>query len=190
MIAYLKGKILSKSETAVVLENQGIGYKVFLPAAILLNLRVGDIAIFHIHTHVREDQLTLYGFLSAKELDLFESLLSVSGVGPKVALAILSGADPDTIISAIASGDSAVFTKVSGVGKKTGERIVMELKEKIGDSMGSTIGSSHYIAESLDALLALGYSKQEAREALNRVSKDIKESSGIVKEALKVLGKR
>ena len=172
------------------MENQGIGYKIFLPTSILLNLRIDDIATFHIHTHVREDQLTLYGFLSVKELDLFESLLSVTGVGPKVALAILSGADPDDISSAIAGGDSTIFTKVSGVGKKISERIVMELKEKIGDSMGAGIGSSHYIAESLDALMALGYSKQEAREALNRVPKDIKESSGVVKEALKVLGKK
>ena len=190
MIAYLKGKILSKTANSIVLENQGIGYKVFSPASILLNLRLDDIVAFHIHTHVREDQLTLYGFLSIKELDLFESLLSVSGVGPKVALAILSGADPDDISSAIASGDSTIFTKVSGVGKKIGERIVMELKEKMGDSMGEGIGSSHYIAESLDALMALGYSKQEGREALNKVPKDIKESSRVVKEALKLLGKK
>ena len=190
MIAYLKGKILSKTANYLVLENQGIGYKVFLSTASLLNLRVGDSLAAHIHTYVREDQLRLYGFLSSSELNLFEMLISVSGVGPKVALSVLSGATPDIITSAIASGDASVFTKVSGVGKKTGERIVVELKEKIGDDLGVGLKSSRELSESLDALVALGYSAQEARGALKNMPKDIKDSGSIVRAALKVLGKR
>ena len=189
MIAYLEGTILAKQPTHLVVANRGVGYKVFAAGPALNKAKIGQALQLYIHTHIREDQFSLYGFLSADELDLFELLLSVSGVGPKVALAVMSGAAAENIRSAIASGDPGVFTKVSGVGKKTAERIVMELKEKIGESgpAGSLKGSQNF-GESLDALLALGYNQQEARQALRRVPTELTDSGSIVKAALKILG--
>ena len=188
MFAYLKGKIFSKGSNYIVVENRGLGYKVFVLSSLLKDLHKGQEAEFYLHTYVREDQISLYGFLSPDELELFELLVAISGVGPKMALGILSGASVSSIKSAIAAGDARVFTKVSGVGKKTAERIVIELKEKIGAREG--LASSHELSESLDALSALGYSKREAREALKKVPKDLTDSKSIIKEALKILGKR
>ncbi|PIR97309.1 MAG: Holliday junction branch migration protein RuvA [Candidatus Doudnabacteria bacterium CG10_big_fil_rev_8_21_14_0_10_41_10] len=187
MISYLKGSVLSKQANYATVETQGVGYKVFIPVSSLLELRLEQEIELYIRTYVREDQFSLYGFLSPKELELFELLISVSGVGPKVALAVLSGGTVEVITSAIGSGDPSIFTKVSGVGKKTAERIVVELKEKIGTG---DLKSSKDLSESLDALVALGYSKLEAREVLKRISSKDLDSGSIIKEALRVLGKR
>jgi len=188
MIAYLKGKILSKTATFVILETAGVGYKVFLPPTVVLNLRSDQEQEFFIHTHVREDQLSLYGFLTFDELELFELLLSVSGVGPKVGLAVISGGSATSIRSAIATGDVAVFTNVSGVGKKTAERIVLELKERIGEAGDG--GSSRNFSDSLEALVALGYSQQEARSALKQITGEHQDSGSVIREALRILGKK
>jgi holliday junction DNA helicase RuvA len=189
MIAYLKGKVLSKDLTHLVLETGGVGYKVYAAGVTLASAKPGQEMEFFIHTHVREDQFSLYGFLSSDELNLFELLISVSGIGPKIALAVLSGAEAGHIRSAIASADAGVFTKVAGVGRKTAERIVVELKEKIGEGAGEfNLQSSKQISDSLDALVALGYNRQEAREAVKRVSGESTDSSAIVRAALKVLG--
>jgi Holliday junction DNA helicase RuvA len=189
MIAYLKGKVLAKDIIYLVLETNGIGYKVFAASPTLAHARVGQELALYIHTHVREDQFSLYGFLSADELNLFELLISVSGIGPKIALAALSGASASNIRSAIAGADPSVFTKVSGVGKKTAERIVVELKERIGEGAGEfSLGSSKHFSDSLDALVSLGYSRQEAREAVKRVPAELADSGSIVKAALRILG--
>jgi Holliday junction DNA helicase RuvA len=188
MIAYLKGKILVKAVNHLVLENQGVGFKVFAPTLVINAVRTGAEAALHIHTHVREDQISLFGFLHENELELFEQLISVSGVGPKIALAVMSGASADNIRSAIAGGDASVFTKVSGVGKKTGERIVVELKEKMGELGGRGAGASRGFAEGLDALVALGYTQAEAREAIKHIPTELIDSGSIVKAALRILG--
>lgn len=192
MIGYLNGKIISKGQTYMVVDTHGVGYKVYPPASLLLSVKIGQEAALFIHTYVREDQLSLYGFATPTELELFELLLTVSGIGPKVALSILSSTTPTHIRSAIASGEAVVFTKVSGVGKKTAERLIIELREKIGETGSGelNIKATQDFSESLDALVSLGYSRQEAREALNRVSKDLADSSSIVKAALRVLGGR
>src|SRR6185295_9316164 len=123
------------------------------------------------HTYVREDQLTLYGFQTLPELEFFEMLLTVSGVGPKSALGIMSLASIDMIKSAIVSEDPSVFTKVSGIGRKTAERVIVELKEKLKDEKSAAPVAQEQ-SDALDALVALGYSQQEARDALKNVPKD------------------
>lgn len=191
MIAYLSGKILSKSASSLILQTQGVGYKVFMPTPVLLKVRTGQEVSVYVHTYVREDQISLYGFLTEEELELFELFISVSGIGPKMAISILSSTSVVHIKSAIASGESVIFTKVSGVGRKTADRIIVELKEKIGEeATAAGIKSTKELSESLDALVALGYSKQEAREALKQVPPGITGSGSIIKEALRILGKR
>lgn len=189
MIAYLKGKVLSKGSNYLVLIVGQVGYKVFSPASLLLKRKAGQELEVFVHTYVREDQISLYGFLGMDELELFELLISVSGVGPKMALSILSTTSAEHVKSAIASGEAAVFTKVSGVGRKTAERLIVELKEKLGGEGSLVTGKmSKGFAESLDALVALGYHPGEAREALKRVPNELSNSSQIVKAALQVLG--
>lgn len=192
MIAYLKGKILAVSANSLVIDTGGVGYKIFVPGHIALHTKEGSEAAFFVHTHVREDQISLYGFADVGECELFELLISVSGVGPKVALSIMSGVSTDHVRSAISGGESVVFTKVSGVGRKTAERIIIELREKIGQTSAGAVNaaSSREFSESLDALVALGYSQQEARNALRRVSRDLTSSSEVIRAALKILSQR
>ncbi|MCL5436237.1 MAG: Holliday junction branch migration protein RuvA [Patescibacteria group bacterium] len=188
MIAHLKGIILNKGSNFLVLDTGSVGYKVFVPATLLLKYKSGSTLEVHVYTYVREDQMSLYGFSSPSELELFELLISVSGVGPKMALAILSSTSPEHVKSAIAGGEAAVFTKVSGVGRKTAERLIMELKEKLDGGPGISSKLSKEFSESLDALVALGYSSAEAREALKRVPAELASSGQIVREALRFLG--
>jgi holliday junction DNA helicase RuvA len=188
MIGSIKGTIQHKSANYIILETQGVGYKVFLPAIIMLELKVGQPLSLVIHTYVREDQLTLYGFQALPELEFFEMLLTVSGVGPKSALGIMSLANVDMIKSAIVSEDPSVFTKVSGIGRKTAERVIIELKDKLKDqSSSSPVAREH--SDAVDALLALGYSQQEARDALKSVPIEITNLQEKVKLALKALTK-
>ncbi len=190
MIGFLKGKIEFIKEGYVVVGVNGVGYKIYLT-----NFSLGkiagkkDIELF-IHTHVREDILALYGFLTREELDMFELLISVSGVGPRSAVGILSIADPKTIRTAILNEDPAILTKVSGVGKRTAERVIVELKNKVADL---TVGEKEEVvadSDALEALASMGYSVTEAREALKGVDKNIKDVGERVKLALKNLGKK
>lgn len=190
MIGYLKGNICGKSAQGVLLEVGGVGYRVAVPASFLVGLKPGQSIELFIHTHVREDALSLYGFPSQQDMEVFELLISVSGVGPKVALAIMAHTPVPMIISAIASGDATVFTKVSGVGKKTGERIVVDLQEKMATGIVASGPNAAHHSDTLDALTALGYSLPEAREALKKVEPGVSGSSEILKEALKILGRR
>lgn len=192
MIAYLKGIVFSKNATSVILLTGGVGYRVSVPSNLILSFKIGQEAELFIHSHIREDQFSLYGFSSPEELSLFELLISVSGVGPKMAMNMISTTSPRHIKSAIAAGEPAVFTKVSGVGRKTAERLIVELKEKIGegDFKDTHIGASKQLSESLEALVALGYSRDEAREALKKIPADVSESGQIIRAALRVLGGR
>jgi Holliday junction DNA helicase RuvA len=144
------------------------------------------------HQHVREDALDLYGFRSLEEMEFFELLLSVSGIGPKSALGVLAVASIDDIKESIVRGDSELLTKVSGIGRKTAERVVLELKEKIG-RLTSIIGEKGDVISSngdeIDALMVLGYSMQQARDALRKVGSEIKDSGERIREALKKIGK-
>lgn len=190
MIAELSGKITSLHGTYLVLLVGGVGYKVFVSPYTLGKVSgKGEVQLF-IHTHVREDQLNLYGFLTEDELSMFEQLISVSGIGPKVGISILSIADPKTIRTAIVNKDPSILTRVSGVGKKIAERVIIELQNKV--SKGDIGTSKEVIAtqEALEALTALGYTVSEAREALNLIPADITDVGERLTRALKSLGKK
>lgn len=183
MIAYLKGTILEKGLTYIILENQGVGYKVFVTPEIL-ELKVGETAALYTYMKVSDDGQSLYGLPDFNTLQFFEMLITVSGVGPKVALAILSAARVDAVKQAISNQDAAVFTRISGIGLKTAEKIIVELKNKVGAS-GGTVGAG---AEVFDALLALGYNQKEVREVINKIDSSQTQSEQL-KQALKALGK-
>lgn len=188
MIGSLKGKIEHKGANYIILQANGVGYKVFITPVLLLQSQVGDELSLVIYSHVREDQFSLYGFLTLPEQEFFELLLTVSGVGPKSAVGIMSLASLDMIKSAIVSEDPSVFTKVSGIGRKTAERVIIELKEKVKtEAKHAPVAKEH--SDALDALAALGYSAQEAREALNGVPIDVKNLQDKIKLALKNLNK-
>lgn len=192
MLAYLKGKIKNKGKGYVIVDVHDIGYKCFVNESMYLELDIGQEAEFYIYEHVREDQFSLFAFYQMDQLEMFEMLLSISGVGPKSALGVLGIAKVDVIKESIARGDSSLLTKVSGIGKRTAERMVLELREKVGtvsvgaDSQGPGVMAS---SDEIDALQALGYSLVQAREALNKLDPGIKDSGGRIKAALKNLSK-
>ncbi|HCJ45410.1 MAG TPA: Holliday junction branch migration protein RuvA, partial [Candidatus Moranbacteria bacterium] len=146
--------------------------------------------LFHIHTHVREDMFALYGFLNEEELTMFELLISISGIGPKVALSILSIADVKTICTAIVNKDPSILTRVSGVGKKTAERVIIELQNKVGDMDLADQSSALIDQDAIEALTSLGYSVTEAREGLKMVPASITDVSARIRQTLKNLGKK
>ncbi|MEP7162845.1 MAG: Holliday junction branch migration protein RuvA [Candidatus Moraniibacteriota bacterium] len=190
MIAQLTGKIGSIHGSYLILLVGGVGYKVFASPYTLGKVAgQGDLKL-HIHTHVREDQLNLYGFLTEEELAMFEQLISVSGIGPKVGLSILSIADPKTIRTAIVNKDPSLLTRVSGVGKKTAERVIIELQNKVSAVDIHEQTSALADQEALEALTALGYTVSEAREALKLIQGDVQDVGERLKRALKSLGKK
>ena len=180
MIATLRGTILEKTSTRVIVEVGGVGYQLAIPVSTYSELPgVGREVALHAYTYVREDTLALYGFKSAQEKALFEVLITVSGVGPRLALTLLSGMPIQEIYDAIQDGDAQALTRVPGVGRKTGERIILEVREKIGPlavAKGPTEGQSLPGAalenEVLSALVNLGCSPDAARKAVERVRRD------------------
>lgn len=190
MIGHLEGKVLFRGERHIVLDVGGVGYKIFVAASSYKNLSLGEPAKLWTHLHVKEDALELYGFLYQAELEFFEYLISISGIGPKSALGVLSLAPVDSLKRAISSGDTSYLTKVSGIGRKTAEKIILELKDKFGfGKIGYAGGEFKEDADILDALLALGYSQRESREILQKVPSSIRGREKRLKEALKMVGK-
>lgn len=162
MIASIRGRILARGADHIVVEAAGIGYKVFVPRH-----PSGDEVLLYTHQVVREDGQFLFGFDTREELALFELLISVSGVGPKAALAILSVARPVDVAAAIAAGDAAALAKAPGVGKKTAERLIVDLRSKVGGvAIGPLSGELADGDEAVAALRALGYTLSEAQRAL------------------------
>lgn len=186
MIGYLEGVVRKVGMGSLILSCGGVGYKVATSREIAASLSAGSTISLWTHLAVREDALDLYGFLSEAELIFFELLLTVSGIGPKSALAILDIAAVETLRSAIASENATYLTNVSGIGKKTAEKIVLELKDKVGKGAVAlpTTGDS----EALEAMRALGYSAQEARDALRKVPAEHTSSSDRLREALRIIG--
>lgn len=169
MIAHLRGCILSKTPQAVVVEAAGVGYEVTIsiPTFTALPAEGNEVSLL-IHTHVREDALALFGFMSRTEKRLFEKLLGISGIGPKLAVTVLSGLPPERLIAAIHSQDHATLTRIPGVGKKTAERIVLELKDKLQE-LGPTpiAGIATPVSEDvLSALTNLGYQRAAAQKGI------------------------
>ena len=187
MISYLSGMVAEKSARFVILEAGGVGYRVFATGEVLRRLKVGAAAKLRTHHAVREDAEELYGFLEPEDLKLFELLLGVPGIGPKTALNILNVATPETLRRSITSGETAYLTKIGGIGKKTADKIILELREKLGAGEGGTTLKEE--VDALEALKTLGYSHDESREALRAISKDITGTSERVKHALKTLGR-
>jgi Holliday junction DNA helicase RuvA len=169
MISRLRGTVVARTPAGLVLDVGGVGY--LLAVTPRVTGRVGEEATIETHLHVREDALQLYGFASAEERELFELLLGVSGIGPKVALAIVSGSPPAELRRAIARDDLARFEAIPGIGRKTAQRVVMELKDKLGEP--AVIGSGGGALLARDALVELGWSVVDADRALADVDDDL-----------------
>jgi Holliday junction DNA helicase RuvA len=171
MIAHLRGTLLSKRPNQAVVETNGVGYDVAISVPTFSEMpAAGAEVALHIHTHVREDALSLYGFLRLAEKQLFEKLLTVSGIGPKLAITILSGMPADEMVGAIRGGDLARLTRIPGIGKKTAERMVLELRDKLPastEAAGSSIASATPVEEDvISALVNLGYQRAAADKAI------------------------
>lgn len=176
MIAHLRGTLLSKHPNQAIVETHGVGYDVVISVPTFSELpAAGAEVALHIHTHVREDALSLYGFQRLAEKHLFEKLLTVSGIGPKLAITILSGMPADEMVGAIRSGDLARLTRIPGIGKKTAERMVLELRDKLPAPTGTTevsmTAASPVEEDVLSALVNLGYQRPAAEKALQTVTR-------------------
>ncbi len=190
MIAKLTGTIGDVFSSFVILDCQGVGYKVFLPAALLNKTKIGQKTTFYIYTQVKEDVLALFGFASKKELTFFEMLLGVSNIGPKTALAVLNLGSVDRIINAIVQADADFFLTVPRIGKKNAQRIIVELRGKIGEfgEIDLTFAESQEDKEITQALIDLGFEKGEIRNVIKKLPKDVAIEEKI-KLALKSLGR-
>ncbi len=190
MIATLHGKLQSRTDDSLIVNVGGVGFRVRIPSSALANLgAVGSDVMLFTHLHVREDDLSLYGFATEEELRLFETLLTVSGIGPKVALGVLSSASADTLRVAIAQGNLDVLTAIPGIGKKTAQRLVLELKGKIDVSGLSEVGELSPLDEDvMNALINLGYSAAEATRAARSVPSSAQTVEERVRTALQYLG--
>jgi Holliday junction DNA helicase RuvA len=187
MISRLRGKAVAWDADGLVLDVNGVGYRLFATPAAVKKADGADEVVLETHLHVREDAMQLFGFADADERELFEQLLSVSGVGPKVALAIVSGYSPGELRRAIVREDDALFQSIPGIGKKTAQRVVLELKEKIAplaavEAPHLGAGDGHIVAR--DALVELGYSAAEAEQRLAAVDPDLPPAER-VREALR-----
>ena len=178
MIAYLRGRLLDKQPNRLVVDVQGVGYEVYVPLSTFYEVGDpgADIAL-RVHTHVREDMLSLFGFLTTLELQIFERLIAISGIGPKLALAVLSGIEPRDLVTAIRQGDIGRLTAIPGIGKKTAERICLELKDRLPESLVAGAapqgpGGDNLRQDLLSALLNLGYHRPLAERAVDRAMTD------------------
>ena len=184
MIGSIRGKVILKTDKFLVVETGGVGYKINATPETISQTK--DEAFLWTYTHVREDAIDLYGFRDRDNLGFFEMLLGVPSIGPRSALAILGIATLETLRKAISTGDTNYLTKVSGIGRKTAEKIVVELRDKIGDEKGISLEGE---LDVLEALRSLGYSREEARAALKKV-KNAGDTNSKIREALKILGGR
>ncbi len=183
MIGYISGKIIGKSDNMLIVDVQGVGYKVYTLSDSYLKPEQSNTS-FWTYLAVRETALDLYGFENKEELEMFELLLTVSGIGPKSALSVLENAQVKPLKQAIVSQNAALLTKTTGIGKKTAEKIVLELKGKITDEF-TDIGDRTNTGEVFDALVSLGYSERQARSAYDKLENKDKTTEELIKEALK-----
>lgn len=197
MFAFISGKIEDKTENSVIIENSGIGYEIFVSTNTLSMLgNVGEVAKIHTYLHVREDAFLLFGFLTKEEKNLFLQLITVSGIGSKMALQVLSAIKPSDLITCIVTGDIKTISQAKGIGKKTAERIVLELKGKLGDISASfdsvqfENGNVNLSAcdEACELLVNMGLSRFDALKLVKRVATKDDTTESIVAKALKNLG--
>ena len=190
MIALLEGSIAALRHDYAIVMAGGVGYKVHLTPYALGKIAGELSARFHIFTNVREDAITLYGFLDEGELIMFELLISVNGVGPKMALGILSVAEPASIRAAVVGKDISILTRISGIGKRTAERILLDLENKVGTLTEEGIKGATEESEVIEALGSMGYTPSEVREAMKLLPLGLARVEEKIGELLKVLGKR
>ncbi len=199
MIAHLDGQLYSKTAMSVIIDTDGVGYEVFVPLSTFYSLPAkGERVSLHIYTHVREDALALFGFHTILEKDIFLMLLSVSGIGPKLSINILSGIGPQELLEAMARGDAVRLQTIPGVGKKTAERMALELKDRALKVLDQQEGPLTPLPEAddrsmtddaLSALLNLGYTAKQARQAIEkaRITNTEVSLEGLIRDALKIL---
>jgi holliday junction DNA helicase RuvA len=188
MISFLEGEIVEKSATRVVVAVGGVGYDVLAPTSAVASLPpVGRTARLQIRMVVREDAITLYGFATADARAMFDLLTGVSGVGPKVALSFLSALDPDAVRRAVVSGDAAALTVVPGVGKKVAQRVVLDLRDRLGGE--GELPAEGPLADVREALLSLGLTPAEASEAMVGLDVDGKPTDELLRDALRRVGR-
>lgn len=196
MIALIKGNLTFKSPNHIIIDVGGIGYQVFVPLSSYYSLpEVNNPVRLNIHTYLKEDAIQLYGFLSKEEKEIFLYLIGITGIGPRLAINILSGISTFDLVKAISEGNLVALNAIPGVGRKTAERLILELREKIGAIQGAGLKpqDSKY-EDALSALVNLGYKKSHAEEALRKFRADPGLNSGsveeMIKEALKVLHRK
>jgi holliday junction DNA helicase RuvA len=197
MIAHLRGRLLAKHPNQVIVETAGVGYDVTISVPTFSDLpALGSEVALHVHTHVREDSIALYGFLRPAEKQLFEKLITVTGIGPKLAITILSGMPADEMVAAIRNNDVGRLTRIPGIGKKTAERMVLELRDKLPSAgvepVTAAATATPLEEDVLSALVNLGYQRAVAERALGFVAKNGKSGGsfdGLFREALAVLSK-
>jgi len=189
MIASLKGIVELRDDPYLVIDVSGVGYKVYATLDVLSNIRVGDETKVFIYTHVREDLLDLYAFSAFSDLKLFEKLLSVSGIGPKTAIGVFSLGKSSDIVSAIMSGNVAFFSSVPRLGKKNAQKIIIELKSKIGSTQDLDLSEGTDSMDVVTALKSFGFSQKEAEGAVAAVQERGGTTEGKIRLALKYLGK-
>jgi holliday junction DNA helicase RuvA len=199
MIAHIKGLLLKKSTSAIIIDNGGIGYEVITPLSTFYAMpEEGNEVSLHVYTHVREDAFILFGFITELEKTIFRLLISVSGIGPKLGVNILSGIGPEELLDAISSGDVAKLQSIPGIGKKTAERLALELKDKAlkvrGDrevqpSLVSAGQNNGIFDDAISALVNLGYPSKAANSAVEKACINVNEMTleGVIKEALRLL---
>ena len=197
MIAHLRGRLLAKHPNQAIVDTGGVGYDIVITVPTFSDLpAVGSEVALHVHTHVREDSIALYGFSRPAEKQLFEKLITVSGIGPKLAITILSGMAADEMVGAIRGNDVVRLTRIPGIGKKTAERMVLELRDKLPsagvEQVAVTATASLVEEDVLSALVNLGYQRAAAERALGLMAKNGKSSGsfeGLFRQALAVLSK-
>jgi len=190
MIGSLRGTLGEKATDYIIIDVGGVGYRVQVPLSTFYLLgEPGDVVFLHIYTHVRDDALQLYGFIEDMEQIIFENLISVAGIGPKLAITILSGMEVDTLVGAIAEENVARLSTIPGVGRKTAERMVLELKDKVTElapaaAPGGPQGARHDV---LSALVNLGYRRRDAERALEKVEEPAEQFEELLRQTLRVL---
>ena len=190
MIGRISGTLLAKQPPQVLVDVQGVGYEIDVPMSTLYELPdIGKPVTLLTHMVVREDAQLLYGFLTQEERSAFKALIKVSGVGPRIGLAVLSGLSVDQLVQAVAMQEAGLLTRVPGIGKKTAERLILELKGRLGDAVSAAPGAAASgTADIVNALISLGYSEKEALAATKGIASGTSVSDGI-KQALKQLAK-
>ncbi len=191
MIGALRGTLRSKDPAALIVDVGGVGYKVSVPLSTYYELpEAGANVDLRIYTHVRDVAIELYGFGSASEQAIFEALIGVSGIGPKLAVTVLSGMEVDTLVRAIANADVARLTTIPGVGKKTAERVALELKDKVVKIVPTEVAGPAGVREDvLSALLNLGYKRPHAEAALAQLGDDVTGFEELLRHSLRALAK-